>query len=166
MQLRQSRILLVDDHQPMREILKSLLYGLGAGQLSEASDAAQALELLQHAAFDILFTDYDMPGGTGVQLAHGLRRAEGLANRRIPIVMITGRAEAAVIAAARDAGIDEYLVKPLTAASLCQKIDAVLGHRRPFIEAPSYVGPDRRRRPCAHAGPERRVAMPALARSA
>jgi CheY-like chemotaxis protein len=166
MQLRDTRLLVVDDHQPMREILKSLLYGLGVRQVSEARDAAQAFEQLRHAPFDLLLTDYDMEGETGVELARKLRRAEGLANRRIPIIMVTGRAEGPVILAARDAGVDEYLVKPLTATSLCQKIEAVLRRRRPFIDTPAYAGPDRRRRAADYAGPDRRGLATGLAQTA
>ncbi|MDB5493856.1 MAG: response regulator receiver protein [Phenylobacterium sp.] len=158
MQLRDARILVVDDHQPMREILKSLLFGLGVRNVQEAREAAQAFEMLRYAAFDILLTDYDMAGGTGVDLAVKLRRAEGNLNRRLPIIMVTGRAEGPVILAARDAGVDEYLIKPLTTVALCQKLEAVLNRRRPFIETASYVGPDRRRRAVAFAGPERRNA--------
>lgn len=156
MQLRDARFLVVDDHQPMREILKSLLFGLGARQVQEARDAAQAFEMMRFATFDILLTDYDMEGETGVQLAQRLRRADGNANRRVAIIMVTGRAEGPVILSARDAGVDEYLVKPLTTLSLCQKIEAVLARRRPFIDSPGYVGPDRRRRDTAYEGPERR----------
>lgn len=156
MELRDARFLVVDDHQPMREILKSLLFGLGARQVSEARDAAQAYELLRYAAFDILLTDYDMAGETGVQLAGKLRRAAGNPNQRIPIIMVTGRAEGPVILAARDAGVDEYLVKPLTTVSLNQKIEAALTRRRAFVETGVYVGPDRRRRAADFAGPERR----------
>jgi two-component system chemotaxis response regulator CheY len=156
MQLRDARFLVVDDHQPMREILKSLLYGLGARQVSEARDAAQAFDMLRYGAFDILLTDYDMAGETGVQLAGKLRRADGNLNRRIPIVMVTGRAEGPVIMAARDAGVDEYLIKPLTTVSLTQKVDAALNRRRPFIETIAYIGPDRRRRVVEFAGAERR----------
>lgn len=155
MQLRDARFLVVDDHQPMREILKSLLFGLGARQVQEARDAAQAFEMMRFAAFDILLTDYDMEGETGVQLARRVRR-DGAANRRIAIIMVTGRAEGPVILSARDAGVDEYLIKPLTTLSLCQKIEAVLSRRRPFIESATYVGPDRRRRSAAFEGPERR----------
>jgi CheY-like chemotaxis protein len=157
MQLRDTRFLVVDDHQPMREILKSLLYGLGVRQVTEARDAAEAYELLSHSAFDLLLTDYDMGEETGVQLAHRLRRTAALANRRIPIIMITGRSEGRVILAARDAGVDEYLVKPLTAAALCQKVEATLTRRRPFVDTAAYRGPDRRSCGVAYAGPERRA---------
>jgi two-component system, chemotaxis family, chemotaxis protein CheY len=168
MQLRDARFLVVDDHQPMREILKSLLFGLGARQVHEARDAAQAFELLRFAPFDILLTDYDMAGGTGVELAGKLRGTQGNPNRRIPIVMITGRAEGPVILAARDAGIDEYLIKPLTAVALVQKVDAALNRRRPFVETASYIGPDRRRRAMEFPGADRRhaVAPAAAARRA
>jgi CheY-like chemotaxis protein len=166
MQLRDTHFLVVDDHQPMRQILRSLLYGLGARQVSDAEDAARAFELLRHTPVDLLLTDYDMGGETGVQLAQRLRRTAGLSTRRIPIIMVTGRAEGPVIRAARDAGVDEYLVKPLTAASLCQKVEAVLGRRRPFIDTPAYVGPDRRRQAGDYAGAERRSATAALVQTA
>lgn len=165
MQLRDARILVVDDHQPMREILKSLLFGLGVRNVQEARDAAQAFEMLRYAPLDILLTDYDMAGGTGVDLATKLRRTEGNLNRRMPIIMVTGRAEGPVILAARDAGVDEYLIKPLTTVSLCQKLEAALNRRRPFIETASYVGPDRRRRAVEFAGPERRNADAAARRA-
>jgi two-component system chemotaxis response regulator CheY len=156
MQLCDARILVVDDHQTMREILKSLLFGLGVRNVQEARDAAQAFDMLRYSTFDILLTDYDMDGETGVQLATKLRGAHGNLNRRLPIIMVTGRAEGPVILSARDAGVDEYLVKPLTTVALCQKLEAALTRRRPFIETAGYVGPDRRRRAMAFAGPDRR----------
>ena len=158
MQLRDMRFLVVDDHQPMRDILKSLLMGLGVQHVDEARDAASAFEMLKFAHYDILLTDYDMAGETGVQLTHRLRRAHANQNRRIAVIMITGRAEGPVIIAARDAGVDEYLIKPLTTASLCQKLDAVMTRRRPFIESDSYIGPCRRRKVVPYPGAERRRA--------
>ena len=166
MQLRDARFLVVDDHQPMREILKSLLFGLGARQVQEARDAAQAFEMLRFATFDILLTDYDMDGENGVELAQRVRQAEANPNRRMAIIMVTGRAEGPVILAARDAGVDEYLIKPLTTVALCQKIEAVLERRRQFIDTESYVGPDRRRRAADFAGPERRSRRQAARASA
>ncbi|THD80617.1 MAG: response regulator [Phenylobacterium sp.] len=166
MRLHDARFLVVDDHQPMREILKSLLFGLGVRHVDEARDAAAAFEMLKFAAYDILLTDYDMAGETGVQLTHRLRRAHANQNRRIAVIMVTGRAEGPVILAARDAGVDEYLIKPLTTASLCQKLDAVLNRRRAFIESDSYMGPDRRRRTLPYQGEERRGATAQAARQA
>jgi CheY-like chemotaxis protein len=161
MHLRDARFLVVDDHQPMREILKSLLYGLGVRHVDEARDAAAAFEMLKITHYDILLTDYDMAGETGAQLTHRLRRATTNQNRRIAVIMITGRAEGPVIFSARDSGVDEYLIKPLTTASLCQKLEAVLQRRRPFVEADGYAGPDRRRRNTAFNGPDRRRAQAA-----
>ena len=158
MHLRDARLLVVDDHQPMREILRSLLMGLGVRHVDEARDAAAAFEMLKLASYDILLTDYDMAGETGAQLCRKLRRAAANQNRRIAVIMVTGRAEGPVIIAARDAGVDEYLIKPLTTAALVQKLEAVLHRRRDFIESETYVGPDRRRRVVAFQGPERRAA--------
>ena len=156
MHVRDARFLVVDDHQPMREILKSLLYGLGVRHVDEARDAAAAFEMLRLTAYDVLLTDYDMAGETGVQLTGKLRRAAANQNRRIAVVMITGRAEGPVIFSARDAGVDEYLIKPLTAAALVAKLEAVLQRRRPFVECDSYAGPCRRRRNVPFQGPDRR----------
>jgi CheY-like chemotaxis protein len=162
MHVRDARILVVDYHRPMREILKSLLFGLGVQHVFEAHDAAQAFDMLRYGVYDILLTDHDMAGESGVQLARRLRRSSG-PNRRVPIVMITGHARGPVILAARDAGVDEYLVKPLATAALLQRIDAALNRRRPFVETPSYVGPDRRRRSAPLHGPDRRRASAAAA---
>jgi CheY-like chemotaxis protein len=163
MQLHSIRILVVDDHQPMREILKSLLFGLGARKVEEARDAAQAFESLKFGSFDLMMTDYDMAGGTGIDLTRMIRRAATNPNRKIPIIMITGRAEGPVILGARDAGVDEYLIKPLTTASLCQKLEAALTKRRPFVETAAYVGPDRRRKTVAFHGPDKRRKISAAA---
>ncbi|MDE2487401.1 MAG: response regulator [Alphaproteobacteria bacterium] len=156
MQLRDARFLVVDDHQPMREILKSLLFGLGARHVDEARDAAVAFDMLRISRYDVLLTDYDMAGETGVQLTSKVRHAAQNPNRRMAVIMVTGRAEGPVILSARDVGVDEYLIKPLTAASLCAKLDAVFGRRRPFIETETYIGPCRRRRTVDFDGPERR----------
>lgn len=158
---KDARFLVVDDHQPMREILKSLLFGLGARVVDEARDAAAAFEMLRLSAYDVVFTDYDMAGETGVQLTQKLRRAAQNQNRQVAVIMVTGRAEGPVILAARDAGVDEYLIKPLTTAALCAKLEAVLNRRRPFIDSDAYAGPCRRRRNLPIQGPDRRRAAAA-----
>lgn len=154
MDLRTVRILVVDDHQAMRDILRALLYGLGARQVAEATSAKAALEHLMLNPVGLLLADHDLGGTSGVELIRTVRREPSCRNRKVPIVMVSGRAEPAVILAARDAGVDEFLVKPLTPAGLVRKLSLALEGRRPFVETGGYVGPERRlrlaRAPAAH----------------
>lgn len=164
MDLRNAHILVVDDHQPMREILKSLLFSLGARKVSEAASARAALEHLMLNNVTLVLTDHDLGGTTGVELVRAIRRDPAGRNRRVPIVMVSGRAEPGVILAARDAGVNEFLVKPLTAKAMVQKVTLALGSPRPFVDTPAYAGPERRRRDLGQPAIERRRS--AAARSA
>jgi DNA-binding response OmpR family regulator len=77
-------------------------------------------------------------------------------NMFLPIIMMTGHTERARIFSARDAGVTEFLAKPVTAKSLLMRLTNIIEHPRPFVRAKGYFGPDRRRRSEEYAGPERR----------
>jgi DNA-binding response OmpR family regulator len=98
-----------------------------------------------------------MPIFDGLELIQMIRQPGGNSNPFVPIVMLTGHTERTRVTAARDAGITEFLAKPISAKGLYQRIFSIVAHPRPFIKTATYFGPDRRRTMnSTYAGPERR----------
>jgi DNA-binding response OmpR family regulator len=87
-----------------------------------------------------------------------IRQPGANANPFVPIIMLTGHSEKRRVTAARDAGVTEFLAKPLSAKALYERIVNVVVNPRPFVKTRTYFGPDRRRNAGAgtYAGPERR----------
>jgi two-component system chemotaxis response regulator CheY len=151
------RFLVIDDNAHMRRILRTLLHGFGARDVYEAEDGAAGLEAFTHSAPDIVLTDWAMPIFDGLELAQMIRQPGANANPYVPIIMLTGHSEKKRVVAARDAGITEFMAKPISAKSLYQRILNVVANPRPFIKTKTYFGPDRRRNVNAnYVGTERR----------
>ena len=151
------RFLICDDNPHMRRILRTLLHSFGAREAYEAEDGATALEMYSHYVPDIVITDWSMPIFDGLELTQMIRQPGANSNPFVPIIMVTGHTEKERVTAARDAGITEFLAKPISAKALYQRIVNVVANPRPYIKTKTYFGPDRRRNPAAnYAGPERR----------
>ena len=116
-------ILIVDDFSTMRRIIKNLLRDLGFNNTTEADDGQTALPLLQSGKFDFLVTDWNMPGMDGLTLLKNVRADETLKN--MPVLMVTAEAKREQIVVAAEAGVNGYIVKPFTAATLKEKIDKI-----------------------------------------
>ncbi len=157
------RFVVVDDNAHMRRIVRTLLHGFGAREVSEAEDGAAGLEAFTHYVPDIIITDWAMPIFDGLELTQMIRQPGANANPFVPIIMLTGHSEKRRVTAARDAGVTEFLAKPLSAKALYERIVSVVVNPRPFIRTKTYFGPDRRRNPnpAAYSGPERRRGGPA-----
>ena len=152
------RFLVCDDNPHMRRILRTLLHSFGAREVYEAEDGATALEMYSHYVPDIVITDWAMPIFDGLELAQMIRQPESKGNPYAPIIMLTGHSEKRRVTVARDAGVTEFLAKPISAKGLYQRILNVVANPRPFIKTKTYFGPDRRRNTnTAYMGPERRV---------
>ena len=117
------KILVVDDFSTMRRIIKNLLRDLGFTNVEEADDGKTALPILKAGGIEFLVTDWNMPGMTGIDLVKAVRADEKL--RHIPILMVTAEAKREQIIAAAQAGVNGYVVKPFTAATLKQKIEKI-----------------------------------------
>ena len=151
------RFLVVDDNLHMRRILRTLLHGFGARDVTEAEDGASAFEAFTEGNPDIMFIDWAMPIFDGLELIQMIRQPGANANPFVPIIMLTGHTERTRVTAARDAGITEFLAKPISAQRLYQRVFSIVAHPRPFIKTGTYFGPDRRRNTSAnYSGPERR----------
>ena len=138
------RILLVDDNQHMRAIVSAILKGIGVKEVREACDGAQALQVAREWKPDIAIVDFQMTPLDGVEFTRLVRNSADSENPYLPIIMMTGFAERTRVVEARDSGVTEFLVKPVTARGVIDRINAVIFHPRPFIRTDDYFGPKRR----------------------
>lgn len=159
------KILLVDDNQHMRMLMIEILRALGVQHIFEAGDGAEGLQQLRARLIDIVITDLAMEPLDGIDFVRLVRNSPDSPNQMVPVIMITGHSTMRRVAEARDAGVNEFLAKPLTARGVIERLQRVVGHPRPYIRTSDYFGPDRRRRadPSYH-GPFRREGDAAEAR--
>jgi CheY-like chemotaxis protein len=156
--IQQLHFLVVDDNKHMSMLIKNLLHALGSRMVAEANAAADAFAELTHFPADIIITDYHMQPLDGLDFVRLVRTGSDSPNPFVPIIMLSGHTEMNKIMQARDAGVHEYLAKPISAKSLYSRIDSIIARPREFIETRSFFGPDRRRRAMSFTGPERRQA--------
>ncbi|MBO6561539.1 MAG: response regulator [Nisaea sp.] len=150
--------LIVEDSHLMRQLLRSLLREFGFGEIGEATDGSDAMEKLKARRYDVIICDWMMEPTDGFTFVSGLRQHGSPEVRSLPVVMLTSVSEEPQIVAARDAGVTEYLVKPVSADKLKKRLHAVFTRPRDFLATDSYVGPDRRRRQIEGPGiPARRL---------
>lgn len=121
------KFLVVDDYSTMRRIVKNLLHDLGYAQVAEADDGNTALPMLKAGQYDFLITDWNMPGMPGLDLLKAVRADDRLA--KLPVLMLTAEAKREQIVEAAQAGVNGYVIKPFTAATLKEKIDKILESR-------------------------------------
>ncbi len=117
------RILIVDDFSTMRRIVKNLLSDLGFTNTTEADDGTTAMVELGKSSFDLVITDWNMPGMPGIDLLRAIRANPALA--ATPVLMVTAEAKREQIIEAAQAGVNGYVIKPFTAATLGDKLAKV-----------------------------------------
>lgn len=137
--------LMVDDNHYMRSILKTMLSGFGARDVYEAGDVAEAFEIFRTRSIDIILTDLHMDTLDGSEFTHMVRTAKDSPNPFVPIIMLTAYTERHRVEQARDAGITEFLSKPICAKDLFLRVVSCIERSRHFVRESSFVGPDRRR---------------------
>jgi two-component system chemotaxis response regulator CheY len=120
---KEMKILIVDDFSTMRRIIKNLLRDLGFTNTVEADDGNTALPILNAGGIDFLVTDWNMPGMQGIDLLKHVRADEKLST--MPVLMVTAEQKREQIIEAAQAGVNGYIVKPFTAATLKEKIDKI-----------------------------------------
>ncbi len=148
--------LVVDDTPLSQKMLVSMLKAFGVGAVAAANDGGEALAKLDAVKPDVILVDWEMSPMSGIDFVSRVRRTAGNPYRRIPIVMVTAYSDVTDVVTARDAGVDEYLVKPLTFDTVASHMKLAIEKRRQFIRSDSFVGPDRRRRSQPISGQDRR----------
>ena len=117
------KILTVDDFSTMRRIIRNMLRQLGYTNIVEAEDGAEALSLLQREKVDFVISDWNMPNMSGLDLLKAIRADEHL--KPLPVLLVTAEALKENVVEAVKAGVNNYVVKPFTAETLKEKIDAI-----------------------------------------
>jgi CheY-like chemotaxis protein len=155
-------VLIMDSSQQVTDLFKTMLHDLGFTNVFAAHNSVQGLAMMRDAKINLIITDWALsqhnvaPQSTdasnpvqelsGIEFVKRLRYSNSVSNAVIPVIMLADAMEKLQVLAARDAGVNEICVKPLSAEKLCSRIIAVIDKPRIFITADSYRGPCRRRR--------------------
>ncbi|MET1027029.1 MAG: response regulator [Dongiaceae bacterium] len=118
-------ILIVDDYKTMLRIIRNLLKQLGFNNVDEATDGSMALQRLRDKDYGLVISDWNMEPMTGIQLLREVRADMKL--KALPFIMITAESKTENVVAAKEAGVNNYIVKPFNAATLKTKLTTVLG---------------------------------------
>jgi CheY-like chemotaxis protein len=151
------RVLLVDDNWHMRSIAMTLLGSFGVSEIRDVDNGADAVVVAQTWAPDIALVDFKMEPMNGIEFTRIIRTSPLSTNPFLPIIMMSGHSAAARVMEARDAGVTDFIVKPLKARTLISRLNSAVYQPRAFVRTKTYFGPDRRRgADPAHEGPWRR----------
>ena len=122
----QMNILIVDDYKTMLRIIRNLLKQLGFNNVDEATDGSMALQKLRDKEYQLVISDWNMEPMTGIQLLREVRADSKL--KTLPFIMITAESKTENVIAAKEAGVNNYIVKPFNAATLKTKLASVIGN--------------------------------------
>lgn len=156
------KVLLVDDNIHMRRILRTILNAFGVKDITEAEDTSTGLKEALDANLDLIICSWLMDVIEGPEFVKLIRCGENSLNPYIPIIMMSAFTERYRVIQARDAGVNEFLAKPVSPASLYQRIVRIIEKPRPFIRTATFFGPCRRRKTLGppHGTAERRQTAP------
>ena len=113
------RVLVADDSSTMRKIILRSLQAVGVTDVAEAADGTEAIAMFKPGDFDMVLTDWNMPGLNGLEVLQQIRAQDP----KIPVIMVTTEAEKSRVLQAIQAGVTDYLVKPFTADTLREKLE-------------------------------------------
>ncbi len=119
-------VLIVDDYTTMLRIIKNLLKQLGFSNIDEATDGTMALEKVKNKTYGLVISDWNMEPMSGYDFLKHVRAADA-PYKTVPFIMVTAESKTENVIAAKQAGVNNYIVKPFNAETLKTKISAVLG---------------------------------------
>ena len=153
------KFLVVDDDANMRHLITTILSSLGVKHTATANSVDKGFGQLYNFDADIVICDLRMQPLDGIEFTKMIRNHDTSPNRYVPIIMLTGHAELSAVERARDAGVHEFMAKPVSATKLYAKIKSLIENPRAFVRTKDYFGPDRRRHQDPdYNGPERHQA--------
>ena len=144
MNLRDLVILIADPSSYMSMLIHSMPRGFGSNKVLEARNSMGVFHALTAQRIDLLLCDAQLPLHGGLELTHAIRSKKDNEHRTIPILIMTSDSRASTIKQARDAGANMVIAKPLSAASLYDRLTWIAFNPRKFVDTATYFGPDRR----------------------
>lgn len=138
-------VLIIDDNQYMRKVVRNLLVNLGVKTLYEAADGIAGLEAIKTFAPDVVILDWEMPLLNGAELVRIVRSPNTFPLPDVPIIMLTGHVERWRIVEATRLGVNEFLKKPVSGKSLLERMVSILAKPRPMVRLGDYYGPEPRK---------------------
>jgi CheY-like chemotaxis protein len=138
-------ILVVDDNQYMRKMIRNLLVNCGIKDIYEAADGIAALDAIRTMAPDVVILDWEMPMLSGPELVRIVRSPGVFPTPDIPIIILTGHCERWRVVEAVRLGVNEYLTKPVSAKALYDRLVSITTQPRPSVQLGDYYGPEPRK---------------------
>ena len=135
------KVLVVDDDQYMRKVVRTMLMVIGVKQIHEAVDGAAGLEAIREINPDVVLVDWEMPMLDGPQFVRIVRAPGAFPMPEVPIIMLTGHGDRWRVIEAARVGVHEYLLKPVSTKALLDRIVTVLTKPRPMVQMGDYCGP-------------------------
>jgi DNA-binding response OmpR family regulator len=139
------KVLIVDDDQYMRKVVRAMLMAIGVKTVFDASDGVAGLEAVRQHNPDLVIVDWEMPMIDGAQFVRMVRSPGEFRAHDVPIIMLSGHGDRWRVVEAARIGAHEYLLKPVSTKALLDRIVAILGKPRPFVQMNGYYGPAPRR---------------------
>jgi CheY-like chemotaxis protein len=161
--IRSAKILIVDDEFSMRKVVRTLLLSMGVTDVHDAADGASGLTAVGALDPDVVLLDWQMGGMNGPEFVRRVRSPGTFPYPNIPVIMLTGHGEHSRVIEAMRLGVHEFLVKPVSAKALYERLVSVLVNPRPMLKRGSYCGPAPRALPRARDLGHREQPRPAVA---
>ncbi len=143
--LQSIEVLVVEDNQYMRKVVRNILVNLGVKSIHEASDGIAGLEAIRMFAPDIVILDWEMPLLNGAELVRIVRSPGVFPVPDVPIIMLTGHVERWRVVEATRLGVHEFLKKPVSGKALLDRMMSILTSPRPMVRLGDYYGPEPRK---------------------
>ena len=138
-------VLIVEDNQYMRKMVRTLLMNVGVKNIYEAIDGIAGLEAIRTVGPDIVIVDWEMPLLNGAELVRIVRSPGVFPMPDVPIIMLSGYGERWRVIEAVRLGVNEFLIKPVSSKALLDRIVAILAKPRPIVQLGDYYGPEPRK---------------------
>ncbi|HEX2138780.1 MAG TPA: response regulator [Woeseiaceae bacterium] len=139
------QVLIVEDNQYMRKVIRNLLVNLGLKNIHEASDGAAGLDAIRMYAPDVVILDWEMPLLNGPELLRIVRAPGVFPVPDVPVIMLSGHVERWRVIEASRLGVHEFLKKPVSAKALLDRLLSILTRPRPMVRLGEYYGPEPRK---------------------
>jgi two-component system, chemotaxis family, chemotaxis protein CheY len=138
-------ILVVDDNQYMRKMVRNLLVNCGVKEIYEAPDGISALDTIRTVGPDVVILDWEMPLLSGAELVRIVRSPGVFPMPDVPIIMLSAHGERWRVVEAARLGVNEYLVKPVSAKAIYDRLVSIMTQPRPAVQLGDYYGPEPRK---------------------